>query len=162
MKFFDTAVAVEFERFDEGNPAFLEDFHQSANSTLNKWKKLAAKVDFSEGEELLFHLFLSLKEDIMRLENEITQKNLALKLANKGVISAFAFEGVRFKEPCLEANALYYARANIAHHTMSFFLKALNDYEAEISQMKKEDKALYDAFVVDIQRQLIHKRKDTQ
>lgn len=162
MKFFDTALSVEFERFDESNEAFLQDFHQGGNAALNKWKKLAAKVDFSEGEELLFHLLLSVKEDLSRLEDEVMQRNSALKLASKGIISAVGFEGVRFKEPCLEANALYYVRANIAHHTMSFFVKAENADEASITQIKKEDKALYDAFVVDIQRQLIHKRKDTR
>lgn len=162
MKFFDTALPLEFERFEEDNAAFLQDFHQGGNAALSKWKKLAAKVDFSEGEELLFHLLLSLKEDIMRIEDELAQKSSALKLANKGIISALAFEGFKFKEQCLQKDAFYYARANIAHHRVSFFFKALSSDEASITQMKKEDKTLFDAFVVDIQRQLIHKRKDTQ
>lgn len=160
MKFFDAALPLEFERFDESNPAFLQDFHQG--TSLNQWKKLAAKVDFSEGEQLLFHLLLSVKEDLSRIEEELSQKNSAFKLKNKATLSALAFEGLKFKEPCLEKELVYYARTKINHQKISFFFKALSSDEASITQMKKEDKVLFDAFVVDIQRQIINKRKDTQ
>ena len=160
MKFFDAALKLEFELYDENNLSFLQDFNQSKNVALNKWKKLAAKVDFSEGEELLFHLLLSLKDDVMKLEDTILQKNSTLILKEKNTINAVAFEGIRLKDECLQEGALYYAHTEINRQMISFFFKALSLNEASITQMKKEDKILYDNFVVDIQRQLINKRKD--
>ncbi len=162
MKFFDTALQVEFELYDESNLTFLQDFNQGKNLALNKWKKQAAKIDFTEGEELLFNLLLSLKDDMIKLEEAILHKNSALMLKNKGIISAVAFEGIKFKEQCLQNGALYYAKMSINHHLMSFFFKALNADEGTFTQVKKEDKTLYDNFVVDIQRQLIIKRKDKE
>lgn len=162
MKFFDTALQVEFELYDESNLAFLQDFNQGKNATLNKWQKLAAKVDFTEGEELLFRLLLELKNDMIKLEEAVLHKNSALKLENQGIIKAVAFEGVEFENECLNVNALYYARMQINHQAISFFFKALSKTEGQFTQMKKEDKTLYDNFVVDIQRQLINKRKDKE
>lgn len=162
MKFFDAALKLEFELYDEGNLTFLQDYHQSKNVALNKWKKLAAKVNFSEGEELLFHLLLSLKDDVMKLEDVILQKNSSLVLKEKSTVNAVAFEGIRLEDKCLQEGALYYARTEINRQMINFFFKALSADEASITQMKKEDKTLYDTFVVDIQRQLINKRKDKQ
>lgn len=162
MKFFDTALRVEFELYDESNLAFLQDFNQGKNATLNKWQKLAAKVDFTEGEELLFRLLLDVKNDMIGLEETVLHKNSALKLENKGIIKAVAFEAVAFENECLSVNALYYARMQINHQAISFFFKALSKTEGQFTQMKKEDKTLYDNFVVDIQRQLINERKDKE
>lgn len=160
MKFFDTALSIEFQRCEGEDLAFLNEFNQnSKNAVLTHLKKLATKVDFSEGEELLFKLFLSLKEDIMRLEDKITQRASSLRLENEAKLCGIGFEGFKFSSPCLEKEGLYYGRLEIKRQIMSLFFKALSDNECEITQIKKEDKTLFDAFVVDTQRQNILKGK---
>ncbi len=160
MKFFDTALSIEFQRCEGENSAFLNEFNQSSkNAILARFKKLATKVDFSEGEELLFKLFLSIKEDIMRLEDKITQKNSRLMLKNEAQLCGVGFEGFKFSSPCLEKGELYYGRLEIKRQIMSLFFRALSENECEITQIKQEDKSLFDTFVVDTQRQNILKGK---
>lgn len=159
MKFFDTALKIEFELCEGENLAFLQEFNQISNSAVSKWKKLANKVNFSEGEELLFNLLLSLKDDFIKLEDKIYQKNSFLSLKKESKISGIAFDGIRLNDECLQEEALYYARIEINHQNISFFFKALNSTQALITQMKKEDKNSYDIFVVEMQRQMINATK---
>lgn len=44
----------------------------------------------------------------------------------------------------------------------AFFFKALNQNEAMIERIKKDDKTAFDAFVVEIQRQNILKGKNNE
>lgn len=163
MKFFDTALKIEFELCEGENASFLNDFNQSAqNALLARFKKLAAKVDFSEGEALLYQMLLSIKEDLARLDDKISHKNSALVLQNESVLCGVGFEGIKFSENVLENEALYYGRVELHHQTMRFFFKALNQNEAMIERIKKEDKTAFDAFVVEIQRQNILKGKNNE
>lgn len=159
MKFFDTALKIEFQRYKEDDLAFLSEFNQMNNNALNTWKKLALKVSFSEEEELLFKLLLSLKEDVLRLEDKIYQRNSLLELEHKSQISGIAFDGLKLQDECLETEALYYARIEINHQLISFFFKALNSNQALITEIKREDKGFYDVFVVEMQRRMINATK---
>lgn len=160
MKFFETALSLKFERCEGEHLEFLKDFNRlNKNAVLTRFKQAAAKVNFSEGEELLFKLFLSLKEDIMRMDDKISQKNSPLVLKNEAMICGVGFEGIKFSTPCLENGALYYAKTEINREIMGFFFVAQNESEGEITRIKKEDKSLFDAFVVETQRQNILKGK---
>lgn len=155
MKFFNTALSLEFERFEDENLAFIEDFNKGANLQ-NKWKKLAAKIDFSEGEELLFKMLLSLQESVLRLENK---NDKTPKLKQKAMICALNFSGFKLQKNAFEKDALYYAKIHIDNELVKLFFRALSENEGEISQIKKDDKTMLDAFVVEIQRQEILKNK---
>ena len=159
MKFFDTALKLEFEPYDDENLTLLQEFHQTNNAALNRWKKLASKVNFSEGEELLFNLLLSLKDDIIKLEDKINQKNSFAPLKFKNIVCGIAFEGIKLQDECLQGDAVYYGRIELNHQVISFFFKALDTRQGVITQIKKEDSTLYDNFVVEMQRQIINTSK---
>lgn len=155
MKFFDTAISLEFEKFEGENLEFLEDFNRT-NLGVNKWKKLAAKVDFSEGEEMIFKMLLELKNEILELKKSGEKK---LKLKQKAMICAMNFEGFKLAKNLLEINATYYAKFSLESQSVKLFFIAKSQNEGEIYEIKKEDKMLLDGFVVEIQRQNILKSK---
>lgn len=159
MKFFDTALKLEFELYEGENLVILQEFHQTNNAALNKWKKLASKVNFSEGEELLFNLLLSLKDDMIKLEDKIYQKSSFVPLKFESVVCGIAFEGIKLQDECLQAENIYYGRIELNYQVISFFFKALDTRQGIITQIKKEDSTLYDNFVVEMQRQIINTSK---
>ncbi|EAK4310987.1 hypothetical protein DJ678_08745, partial [Campylobacter jejuni] len=75
------------------NNRFLGEYLKlGAISQILKWKKLALRIDFDEGEKIIFDLLLSLKEDILRLENSLDKNKELIPLKQKGVIESLNFE----------------------------------------------------------------------
>ncbi|EAJ8131414.1 hypothetical protein BHT75_06960, partial [Campylobacter jejuni] len=124
-----------------------------------KWKKLALRIDFDEGEKIIFDLLLSLKEDILRLENSLDKNKELIPLKQKGVIESLNFEYLNFLDTILEEDKEYYLRFDLNNQKIAIFIKAQSQTLAKIIKIKPEDKMAFDAFVVEIQRNMIRNKK---
>ncbi|MCW1535408.1 hypothetical protein OLR67_01900, partial [Campylobacter jejuni] len=92
------------------NNRFLGEYLKlGAISQILKWKKLALRIDFDEGEKII-DLLLSLKEDILRLENSLDKNKELIPLKQKGVIESLNFEYLNFLDTILEEDKEYYLR----------------------------------------------------
>ncbi|EFP1253819.1 hypothetical protein HPX13_001641, partial [Campylobacter jejuni] len=130
-----------------------------AISQILKWKKLALRIDFDEGEKIIFDLLLSLKEDILRLENSLDKNKELIPLKQKGVIESLNFEYLNFLDTILEEDKEYYLRFDLNNQKIAIFIKAQSQTLAKIIKIKPEDKMAFDAFVVEIQRNMIRNKK---
>lgn len=140
---------------------FLQEYLKlGAISQLSKWKKLALRVDFDEGEKIIFDLLLSLKEDILRLEDSLDKNKDLLVLKQKGVVESLNFEYLNFLDEILEEGKEYYIRFDLNNQKMAIFAKAQNKKLAQIIKIKPEDRIAFDAFVVQLQRDMIRNKKD--
>lgn len=157
MTFFKTSLKIDFEALNERNEErFLQEYLAlTKGAELARFKKLAAKIDFSEAEEFLFHMLLSIKEDLSDLKFKIDKKESLLKLENTGFINEFNFEHIKLGAPCLKPLASYYARLELGGQLVSLFCKAHSAQVAEITKIKAEEKVLWDNFVVQMQRDMI-------
>lgn len=156
MTFFKTSLKLSFEQIDKNEDQFLEEYLNLGKSAdFSRLKKLASKIDFSEGEEFLFHMLLGIKEDLSELKLRILKQDELLKLANEENISAFNFEHFKLAKASLIPANKYYARLELSSHLISFFFIAKENDLAEISKIKADDKALWDNFVVQMQRDMI-------
>ncbi|MGI7618132.1 DUF6115 domain-containing protein [Campylobacter coli] len=87
ISLFKAGFEASLECCDIENNHFLQEYLKlGAISQLSKWKKLALRVDFDEGEKIIFDLLLSLKEDILRLEDSLDKNKDLLVLKQKGVV----------------------------------------------------------------------------
>ncbi|EAL8252155.1 TPA: hypothetical protein RZK31_001510 [Campylobacter coli] len=146
---------------DIENNHFLQEYLKlGAISQLSKWKKLALRVDFDEGEKIIFDLLLSLKEDILRLEDSLDKNKDLLALKQKGVVESLNFEYLNFLDEILEEGKEYYIRFDLNNQKMAIFAKAQNKKLAQIIKIKPEDRIAFDAFVVQLQRDMIRNKKD--
>ncbi len=160
LNLFKAGLSAEFQSCDLNDSYFLQEYlNINANSRLSKWKKLASKVNFEENEKLIFELLLSLKEDLAKLENKLSKQDKLLPLAQKGIVSALNFEQLSFLEPLLEKDKEYYLRFELSGQKMAIFIRAQSENLAKIVKIKTEDRVLYDAFVVEIQRDMIRNKK---
>ncbi|EAI4691271.1 hypothetical protein BBZ01_04680 [Campylobacter jejuni] len=142
------------------NNRFLGEYLKlGAISQILKWKKLALRIDFDEGEKIIFDLLLSLKEDILRLENSLDKNKELIPLKQKGVIESLNFEYLNFLDTILEEDKEYYLRFDLNNQKIAIFIKAQNQTLAKIIKIKPEDKMAFDAFVVEIQRNMIRNKK---
>ena len=156
LKLFAAGLEADLECCElENNPFSQEYLKLSALSALSKWKKLAARVEFEEGERIIFDLLLSLKEDILRLENALSADRELLPLKQRAVIRALNFEHFDFAEGVLERDKIYYLRAGLNHQILALFIRAESENLARIVKIKPEDRAVFDAFVVAVQRENI-------
>ncbi|EAI0351555.1 hypothetical protein E0093_08820, partial [Campylobacter jejuni] len=130
-----------------------------AISQILKWKKLALRIDFDEGEKIIFDLLLSLKEDILRLENSLDKNKELIPLKQKGVVESLNFEYLNFLDTILEEDKEYYLRFDLNNQKIAIFIKAQSQTLAKIIKIKPEDKMAFDAFVVEIQRNMIRNKK---
>ncbi|MDL0101596.1 MULTISPECIES: hypothetical protein [Campylobacter] len=161
MSLFQTRFKIEFDEFDESKSEILSEYANiNINSKLVKWKKLIYKVDFEESEKVIFDLLLSLKEDIIRIENHLFRQEELLALKYKTHIKALNFEYLEFLENMLESGKDYYARFELNHQKIAFFFKAQSENLAKITKIKPEDLISYNAFVVEIQRNAIREKKE--
>ncbi|EAH6691487.1 hypothetical protein E4O24_08485, partial [Campylobacter jejuni] len=72
LALFKAGFEAHLECCEIENNRFLGEYLKlGAISQILKWKKLALRIDFDEGEKIIFDLLLSLKEDILRLENSL-------------------------------------------------------------------------------------------
>lgn len=117
-------------------------------------------MDFDEGEKIIFDLLLSLKEDILRLEDSLDKNKDLLVLKQKGVVESLNFEYLNFLDEILEEGKEYYIRFDLNNQKMAIFAKAQNKKLAQIIKIKPEDRIAFDAFVVQLQRDMIRNKKD--
>ncbi|QOW63936.1 hypothetical protein IRA69_00720 [Campylobacter hepaticus] len=160
LTLFKTNCKADLESCEIENNRFLEEYLKLGSITqIAKWKKLALNTDFDEGEKIIFDLLLSLKEDILRLENSLNRDKTLLKLKQEGIIEALNFEYLNFSDNILEKDSNYYLRFDLNNQKIAVFIKAQNNKLAKIIKIKPEDKIAFDAFVVEIQRELIRNKK---
>ena len=161
LNLFKAGLSAEFQSCDVNDSYFLQEYlNINLSSKLSKWKKLASKVDFEDSEKLIFDLILSLKEDIVKLENRLLNQDKLLPLSQKGIIDALNFEYLNFLEPLLQKDKHYYMRFEINGQKIALFALAQSENLAKIIKIKAEDRILYDAFTVEIQRDMIRNRKE--
>ncbi len=160
LNLFKAGLNVELQMCDINDSYFLQEYlNINVSTKLSKWKKLASKVNFDENEKLIFELILSLKEDLARLENSLLKQDTLLPLAQKGIISALNFEYLNFLDSILQKDKEYYLRFTLNNQKMAIFVEAQSENLAKIVKIKAEDRVLYDAFVVEIQRDMIRNKK---
>ncbi|AXP09105.1 hypothetical protein N4T57_00180 [Campylobacter hepaticus] len=160
LTLFKTNCKADLESCEIENNRFLEEYLKLGSiAQIAKWKKLALNTDFDEGEKIIFDLLLSLKEDILRLENSLNRDKTLLKLKQEGIIEALNFEYLNFSDNILEKDSNYYLRFDLNNQKIAVFIKAQNNKLAKIIKIKPEDKIAFDAFVVEIQRELIRNKK---
>ncbi|RQD68464.1 hypothetical protein DZC71_02395 [Campylobacter hepaticus] len=160
LTLFKTNCKADLESCEIENNRFLEEYLKLGSiAQIAKWKKLALNTDFDEGEKIIFDLLLSLKEDILRLENSLNRDKTLLKLKQEGIIEALNFEYLNFSDNILEKDSNYYLRFDLNNQKIAIFIKAQNNKLAKIIKIKPEDKIAFDAFVVEIQRELIRNKK---
>lgn len=156
INFFKSSLDIEFEEISMRYDEFLQEYLTSNNFVnLNKWKKLASRIELSEGEQLIFDLLLDLKQEFFLLKNAMNQTKLYVNLNNQEEIEGVNFSHLKFKNECLISDQEYYGRMELNGQKICFFFKALNQNEAKISQMKNEDENIYNNFVADMQRAMI-------
>ncbi|EOZ2161233.1 hypothetical protein ACQQJ8_001280 [Campylobacter coli] len=161
ISLFKAGFEASLECCDIENNHFLQEYLKlGAISQLSKWKKLALRVDFDEGEKIIFDLLLSLKEDILRLEDSLDKNKDLLALKRKGVVESLNFEYLNFLDEILEEGKEYYIRFDLNNQKMAIFAKAQNKKLAQIIKIKPEDRIAFDAFVVQLQRDMIRNKKD--
>ncbi|EAI0988191.1 hypothetical protein LMK10_000706 [Campylobacter coli] len=161
ISLFKAGFEASLECCDIENNHFLQEYLKlGAISQLSKWKKLALRVDFDEGEKIIFDLLLSLKEDILRLEDSLDKNKDLLVLKQKGVVESLNFEYLNFLDEILEEGKEYYIRFDLNNQKMAIFAKAQNKKLAQIIKIKSEDRIAFDAFVVQLQRDMIRNKKD--
>ncbi|HEB7536109.1 TPA: hypothetical protein RZH73_001002 [Campylobacter coli] len=161
ISLFKAGFEASLECCDIENNHFLQEYLKlGAISQLSKWKKLALRVDFDEGEKIIFDLLLSLKEDILRLEDSLDKNKDLLALKQKGVVESLNFEYLNFLDEILEEGKEYYIRFDLNSQKMAIFAKAQNKKLAQIIKIKPEDRIAFDAFVVQLQRDMIRNKKD--
>ncbi|HEB9328812.1 TPA: hypothetical protein RZK18_001614 [Campylobacter coli] len=161
ISLFKAGFEASLECCDIENNHFLQEYLKlGAISQLSKWKKLALRVDFDEGEKIIFDLLLSLKEDILRLEDSLDKNKDLLALKQKGVVESLNFEYLNFLDEILEEGKEYYIRFDLNNQKMGIFAKAQNKKLAQIIKIKPEDRIAFDAFVVQLQRDMIRNKKD--
>ncbi|HIH2181528.1 TPA: hypothetical protein ACYKJS_001563 [Campylobacter coli] len=161
ISLFKAGFEASLECCDIENNHFLQEYLKlGAISQLSKWKKLALRVDFDEGEKIIFDLLLSLKEDILRLEDSLDKNKDLLVLKQKGVVESLNFEYLNFLDEILEEGKEYYIRFVLNNQKMAIFAKAQNKKLAQIIKIKPEDRIAFDAFVVQLQRDMIRNKKD--
>ncbi|EAH6861047.1 hypothetical protein K7E43_001218 [Campylobacter coli] len=161
ISLFKAGFEASLECCDIENNHFLQEYLKlGAISQLSKWKKLALRVDFDEGEKIIFDLLLSLKEDILRLEDSLDKNKDLLALKQKGVVESLNFEYLNFLDEILEEGKEYYIRFDLNNQKMAIFAKAQNKKLAQIIKIKPEDRIAFDAFVVQLQRDMIRNKKD--
>ncbi|ECH3697584.1 TPA: hypothetical protein RZK22_001508 [Campylobacter coli] len=161
ISLFKAGFEASLECCNIENNHFLQEYLKlGAISQLSKWKKLALRVDFDEGEKIIFDLLLSLKEDILRLEDSLDKNKDLLALKQKGVVESLNFEYLNFLDEILEEGKEYYIRFDLNNQKMAIFAKAQNKKLAQIIKIKPEDRIAFDAFVVQLQRDMIRNKKD--
>lgn len=161
ISLFKAGFEASLECCDIENNHFLQEYLKlGAISQLSKWKKLALRVDFDEGEKIIFDLLLSLKEDILRLEDSLDKNKDLLTLKQKGVVESLNFEYLNFLDEILEEGKEYYIRFDLNNQKMAIFARAQNKKLAQIIKIKPEDRIAFDAFVVQLQRDMIRNTKD--
>ncbi|EAI3389201.1 TPA: hypothetical protein SB591_001384 [Campylobacter coli] len=161
ISLFKAGFEASLECCDIENNHFLQEYLKlGAISQLSKWKKLALRVDFDEGEKIIFDLLLSLKEDILRLEDSLDKNKDLLTLKQKGVVESLNFEYLNFLDEILEEGKEYYIRFDLNNQKMAIFARAQNKKLAQIIKIKPEDRIAFDAFVVQLQRDMIRNKKD--
>ncbi len=161
ISLFKAGFEASLECCDIENNHFLQEYLKlGAISQLSKWKKLALRVDFDEGGKIIFDLLLSLKEDILRLEDSLDKNKDLLALKQKGVVESLNFEYLNFLDEILEEGKEYYIRFDLNNQKMAIFAKAQNKKLAQIIKIKPEDRIAFDAFVVQLQRDMIRNKKD--
>ncbi|EAI6256832.1 hypothetical protein CCW97_00395 [Campylobacter coli] len=161
ISLFKAGFEASLECCDIENNHFLQEYLKlDAISQLSKWKKLALRVDFDEGEKIIFDLLLSLKEDILRLEDSLDKNKDLLVLKQKGVVESLNFEYLNFLDEILEEGKEYYIRFDLNNQKMAIFAKAQNKKLAQIIKIKPENRIAFDAFVVQLQRDMIRNKKD--
>ncbi|HEF9953714.1 TPA: hypothetical protein SB274_001646, partial [Campylobacter coli] len=147
ISLFKAGFEASLECCDIENNHFLQEYLKlGAISQLSKWKKLALRVDFDEGEKIIFDLLLSLKEDILRLEDSLDKNKDLLVLKQKGVVESLNFEYLNFLDEILEEGKEYYIRFDLNNQKMAIFAKAQNKKLAQIIKIKPEDRIAFDAF----------------
>lgn len=163
LNLFKAGLNAEFEVCKVDDSYFLQEYlNINTSSKLGKWKKLTSKMDFEESERLIFELLLSLKEDIAKMESYILKQDKLLPLSQRAVIGALNFEYLNFLEPVLQRDQEYYMRFEIDNQKVALFVRAQSENLAKIIKIKAEDRVLYDAFVVEIQRDMIRNKKGEQ
>ncbi|EPX7664499.1 hypothetical protein ACW2HY_001436 [Campylobacter jejuni] len=160
LTLFKAGFETHLECCEIENNRFLGEYLKlGAISQILKWKKLALRIDFDEGEKIIFDLLLSLKEDILRLENSLDKNKELIPLKQKGVIESLNFEYLNFLDTILEEDKEYYLRFDLNNQKIAIFIKAQSQTLAKIIKIKPEDKMAFDAFVVEIQRNMIRNKK---
>ncbi|HDZ5243296.1 TPA: hypothetical protein RTJ10_001537 [Campylobacter jejuni] len=160
LALFKAGFEVHLECCEIENNRFLGEYLKLGTiSQILKWKKLALRIDFDEGEKIIFDLLLSLKEDILRLENSLDKNKELIPLKQKGVIESLNFEYLNFLDTILEEDKEYYLRFDLNNQKIAIFIKAQSQTLAKIIKIKPEDKMAFDAFVVEIQRNMIRNKK---
>jgi len=160
LNLFKAGLKIEFEPCTLEDSCFLEEYLSlSANSGLQKWKKLASKLDLDNEQKLIFDLLLSVKEDLGKIQNFIFKDESLLSLSKKAFVESLNFEYINLTQPFLEQDKQYYARFELNKQKIPVFLQAQSENLAKIIKIKSEDQMIYNAFVVDIQRDIIKNMK---
>ncbi|QOR01062.1 MULTISPECIES: hypothetical protein [unclassified Campylobacter] len=163
INFFKSSLELEFEECKTRYDEFLQEYLSSNNYVnLSKWKKLAARVEFSEGEQIIFDLLMDIKQELYWIKNDINKTKLFTDLKYKAFVVGVNFAHFQFKDKCLVQDEEYYARFELNGQKVSVFFKALSENEAKITQIKAEDELAYDNFVANMQRAMIKILKEQE
>ncbi len=157
---FNAGFRVDFQSCTDNKEEFLQEYFKlSTNAKLAHFKKLASKAEFSDSEEVLFKLLLSIKNDILRLESRLENEQNFLKLQHSSFVCAVHYEYIKIKDPLLKEEQEYYFRFRLEGEDMAFFVRAIDEKLARIEKFKNDDKILYDGFVANMQREFLKERK---
>ena len=102
---------------------------------------------------------MELKKDIARIENHLFKNDELLPLENEALVCALNFDYLSFENELFTKDKTYYARFSINDQKIAIFAKAFNEKILKIIKIKSGDRSIYDAFVVDIQRDIIKTMK---
>ncbi|TKX31857.1 hypothetical protein [Campylobacter aviculae] len=163
LKLFKAGFEAQLEYCKIEDNHFLQEYLKlGAISQLSKWKKMASRIDFSEGEKIIFDLLLSLKEDILRVESAVNKGEELIPLKQKAIVESLNFDHLNFSENVLENDEEYYIRFNLNNQKVALFAKAKSQTLVQIIKIKPEDKVAFDAFVVEVQRDMIRNKKELE
>lgn len=160
LTLFNASFKVDFQESKQDEEYLLQEyFALNTNAKLANFKKMASKAEFSDSEEVLFKLLLSIKNDILRLESKLDNKENFLKLKYSTSACAIHYEYIKIKDPLLKEEEDYYFRFRLEGNDIAFFVKAIDKNIAKINKFRNDDKILYDNFVANMQREFLKERK---
>lgn len=160
LNFFKAGLKVEFSESSLDNEYFLQEYLRlNTNAKINEWKSKASKVDFDDNTKIIFELLLDLKKDIARIENYLFKNDELIPLNNEDLACGLNFDYFSFENENFIKDKTYYARFNVNDQKVAIFAKAINEKILKIIKIKAGDRSIYDAFVVDIQRDIIKTMK---
>lgn len=159
IKFYPSRIMLSFE--EDLREDFLAEYtFLHAEKSIDRYKRAAAGLEFTDGERFLLNVLLDLKKDIKNLREELGVKSKLIKLKHEEYLDGINFSHLRLKSDFLKRDSKYYAKMIINDTLIGFFFLACDERVAKITKMRREDEDMLNRFVLDTQRALISKNGD--